>query len=212
MKKIVFIIYALINVNVLWAQEPDTLDLFSCLRLARNNAPFSGNHHILDQEWDLTQKVLSTTNLPSINAFGKAWYQSDAISVTLPIPGMEGITIDQFQYNLGLQVDQKIYDGGLTKHTKELEEAKYQLKKSTTETSLYQLNDVITQLYYSQILIQKTIEVFELLIACMFRLRCSFVSISISFSWVLRVDSLVKSCQLFNSIILIPYLFLYDID
>ena len=102
----------------------------------------------------------NTTYLPGISAYGKAWYQSDAISVM----GQNGpvIEVDQFQYNGGIEALQTLYDGGLTSRKKNLEKASLNAELGKIETDLYQLNSLVTDLFFSAILLDKSREIIQL--------------------------------------------------
>ena len=56
----------------------------------------------------LKMENYQVSNMPQLSAFGKATYQSEAIAITLP--GGMALEMDPFQYNTGLEAQQKLYD------------------------------------------------------------------------------------------------------
>jgi outer membrane protein TolC len=138
--------------------QSDTVTLIQCLVTAREHAALNPQLNILNNISDLKISNAESTNLPSVSAYGKAWYQSDAIAV----PGPSGIEIDKLQYNFGIEADQKIFDGGMASRTKELETASTTAEKNKVETDLYQLNNEVIRYFFSYNLFKKSKKVLEL--------------------------------------------------
>lgn len=140
--------------------QTDSITLMRCLQTARQNAVINAQYRVVDDITDLKVANTRATYLPSLSAYGKAWYQSDAITVITPAgPGLE---IDRFQYNTGLEADQKLYDGGLAKRGKELELATRESEINRIETEKYKLNNQVADLFFRALLFNKSLDVFQL--------------------------------------------------
>jgi len=126
----------------------DSISIVQCFRAARTNAATKPQLEIMEAISELKIDNASSTNLPELSAFGKGWYQSDAIKV----PGPTGITVNQFQYNFGLEADQKIYDGGMARKSKESDLATAESDKNKIETDLYKLNDRVLTYFFNSLL------------------------------------------------------------
>lgn len=145
----------------LMAQQ-DSISIFDCLKAARDNATQKSQLTTTTEINDLDVENLKSTNLPTVSAYGKATYQSEAISVDLPIPGVSGIDVNKFQYNGGVEVDQKIYDGGVAHRSQQLQTASEYADSSRIETEIYQINDKITRSFFAWLTVNKSLDIFKL--------------------------------------------------
>jgi outer membrane protein TolC len=80
----------------------------------------------------------------------------------LPIPGATGIEVDKFQYNAGINIDQKLFDGGLYMVQKNIKQIEGDIKNLETETGLYKLNELVNNYFFGIITMQKSIEILNL--------------------------------------------------
>ncbi|MBN1952653.1 MAG: TolC family protein [Bacteroidales bacterium] len=140
--------------------QQDTVSLRQCLKSARENAIANQQLEVLQDLADLKTANIKASNLPSLNAYGKASYQSDAISISLP--NGFGIEIDPFQYNAGIEAAQKVYDGGLAAKAKELETAILTAETEKIHTDVYKLTTQVADLYFKIQLLDKTKAVLRL--------------------------------------------------
>ncbi len=140
--------------------QTDSISLFRCFEATRNNAAIKPQLATMSEIADLKTANTLATNLPSLSAYGKATYQSDAISITIPDVG--SIEVDPFQYNIGLEADQKLFDGGMARKSKELEMANLAAETGRIETELYQLNNQTVQYFFNSLLFSRNEEVIRL--------------------------------------------------
>jgi len=159
MKRLIFMLLLIVSLQPLFSQT-DTITLLSCLVAANQNAAAVRNFDVVSQISDLKIANVGASWLPTLTAYGKAWYQSDATSVNMgPLGTME---IDRFQYNTGIEANQKIFDGGLAKRSRELEIASLTAETGKIEVDLYQLNSQIADLYFNTLLLAKNREILRL--------------------------------------------------
>jgi outer membrane protein TolC len=142
--------------------QSDTISLIKCLVAAREHAAIKPQMDILSDISGLKVENAGYSNLPTLSAYGKAWYQSDAMAIPSQNPNAPGLEVEKFQYNFGLEANQKIFDGGLAKKSKELEIASGAADKGKVETDIYQLNNEVVRYFFSYILFKENIKVFEL--------------------------------------------------
>jgi outer membrane protein TolC len=140
--------------------QTDSVSLFQCFQSARQHAAITSQIELQNEIAGLKMTNDWVTNLPSVSAYGKAWYQSDAISVNLP--GGMGIEIDPFQYNIGIEADQKLFDGGIARKSRDLDKASHVSETSRIETQLYQLNNQTVQYFFNSMLLFRNEEVVRL--------------------------------------------------
>ncbi|MBN1117564.1 MAG: TolC family protein [Bacteroidales bacterium] len=144
------------------SQDFGVLSLEDCYKLVRENAPQLEKLNIIEQQTSIENRKIQTGYLPQLSAFGKAWYQSDAMSINLPIPTMEGIEVSQFQYNAAVNLDQKIFDGGIISIQKEINSIRGDIQSLETEVGLYKLNDIVVKLFFGIITLEKARSILEL--------------------------------------------------
>jgi outer membrane protein TolC len=140
--------------------QTDTLFLEECLIAAQKYAPVADRRNTISEITEL--KILNTraAQMPSLAAYGKAWYQSDAVTVITGVgPGLE---IDRFQYNTGVEANQKLFDGNMSKHSREVELTSFEAETGRLDMELYQLNNQIVNLFFQSILLGKNLSVLEL--------------------------------------------------
>ncbi|MBN2523866.1 MAG: TolC family protein [Bacteroidales bacterium] len=161
MKRCLFygVVFSL-NCSILLAQS-DSVSLLQCLVSARTHALIKPQIETLSQITGLQISGKNATNLPSLSAYGKAWYQSDAVTVSIPGIG-DFLEVDKFQYNFGIEADQKIYDGGIARKGKDLDEISSESQINKIEAELYQLNNQVADFFFKSMLLNKNKEVLRL--------------------------------------------------
>jgi len=151
------VILVCISISVIFAQEKHTLTLNECYINARKNAA-----QITQIDYQHTISMLEKRNssnhlLPQLYLNGQASYQSDVITFPeSPIQVFPKIPKDQ--YKLTLDLHQTLYDGGLTKNQMELTELQSRANIDAVEIELYQIYQVVHQLYFSTLLLDKNLE------------------------------------------------------
>ena len=111
----------------------------------------------------LNKQNLQTNYLPSLNLNGQASYQSDVTKVPINVPGINIPTIAKDWYALNLDIEQMIYDGGLTNSLKKVEDADLGIAHQKLQIEFYQLKEQINQLYFGIVLLRKTMEILDVL-------------------------------------------------
>jgi outer membrane protein TolC len=79
------------------------------------------------------------------------------------IPGIgDFLEVDKFQYNFGIEANQKIYDGGIARKGKDLDEISNESQINKIETELYQMNIQVADFFFKSMLLNKNKEVLKL--------------------------------------------------
>lgn len=170
MKNTLYIILLLIFSQSLHAQVPDTLTLVYCHELALSTYPAADRADLLASANDLQQKRLNANYLPQVQLNGQASYQSDVTKVDVEIPSfyipppidmqvspapLNTPVPPKDQYRLSLDVNQVIYDGGITSKQKKVELTAYEIERQKLEVELHHLKENINNVYFSIILMQE---------------------------------------------------------
>ena len=146
--------------NTNFAQK---LSIEQCLTKAEEISPLSRQKLHFETLDELTRENVSSANLPAFYINGQASYQSDVFSFPNN-PIFESPIIPKEQFRVTLDVNQKIYDGGLTKNKKAAESARIMTDLKSVEVDLYEIKTTVTKLYFSALLYQENIKILETLL------------------------------------------------
>ena len=136
------------------AAAQDTVSLATCYEKAREHYPSARNRLLYQQASDLRLKNIANTWFPQFTLGAQSTYQSDVTHVTIPFPGISIPTPNKDQYKLSLDINQSLYDGGLSKRQKELEKASNLTDLQQLEVELYQLRERVNGIYFSILLLE----------------------------------------------------------
>jgi len=128
------------------------LTLEACYRAARENYPLVRQFDLIERTKDFTVENATKSYFPQLSFSGKASYQSDVTKMPFSIPGVE-FGLDKDQYQLVLELNQTIWDGGAVRNRKEEARAKSEVQKGLLEVNLYALDDRVNQLFFGMLLI-----------------------------------------------------------
>ncbi len=154
MKKHIIILVITVG-GLLTAQIPDTLTLEYCQYKARANYPLHQQFELLQSAAELKINNLTTNWFPQFKINGQSTYQSDVTTLPLQVPGIAIPDIEKDVYKVTLDISNTLYDGGLTRRHKLLENASLNVDKQNTEVELYKLRERIDQIYFNALLLQE---------------------------------------------------------
>lgn len=143
------------------AGAQDSIKLFDCYKQAAQYFPVYKQTQLYTEVSELKDNNLKSNYLPSINLNAQASYQSDVTTVDLSklgtvIPGFQAPDpASKDQYKIYLDVNQLIYDGGLTSARRNVEKASINAQMKSADIELYQVNDRINQLYFGVLFLQE---------------------------------------------------------
>jgi outer membrane protein TolC len=155
LKKIVFTFFLITATLMLYAQT-QSITLDSCYVLAKKNYPLIKQYELIAKSNEYTLENIAKGYLPQMNINGQATYQSDVTQLPKSIPGVK--TLSKDQYKIYAEANQVIYDGGVIKEQKKLQEANALVDLQQLEVELYKLKDRINQLYFGILLIDEQLK------------------------------------------------------
>lgn len=143
--------------NVLLGQ----ISLESCQSMARENYPLIKQYELIEKSQEYTLSNANKMYLPQLDVtiIGGAISGLPSFSP----PGTESSSSVDLNMISILQINQTLWDGGITKAKKEAIEANSEMEKAQLEVSLYALEDRVNNLYFGILLIDEQIEQLELL-------------------------------------------------
>jgi len=121
--------------------------LENCQQWTREHYPLLRQQALHDASLQLRLEQLDKQRLPQFAALAKANLQSEAIKVPFSAPGQEPIELPLYGLQAYGEATYTIYDGGVIKATKALENQQYQVSRQALEVDLYQLRQQVNQLY-----------------------------------------------------------------
>ena len=138
------------------AQSPaaDSVTLQYCYDQTVKNYPLQRQKALMYKETSLRQANMRTAYKPQLFLNASAVYVSDVPSLPIELPGAGMPELSKDRYQVTLDVNQTIYDGGATK--RRMEAASQQLKsdQQKTEVQLYQLKTQVNNLYFNVLMLQ----------------------------------------------------------
>jgi outer membrane protein TolC len=142
------------------AQEP--LNLQRAYDLAQQNYPLIKQRDLIKQTTGYTIDNLSKDFLPQISLSGQATYQSEVTQVKIPVPGVSVEPLSKDQYKVLADVNQLIYDGGVIKQQKNIQQLNEEVEQQKVEVELYQLKERINQLFLAVLFLDEQLKQTEL--------------------------------------------------
>ena len=125
-----------------------------CQRRAQENYPLIKQYDLVKQSADFSVSNAAKAYLPQVSLGAQATYQSNVLSFPeqmLKIYQQMGVNmrgLNKDQYKVALEVNQVVWDGGLTKAQKDISRAEGNVSTQNVETEMYQIRDRINQLYF----------------------------------------------------------------
>jgi outer membrane protein TolC len=149
---------------MLYAQEP-TLSLQQAYELAQQNYPLIKQRELIKQTTEYSVENLGKGFLPQIFLSGQATYQSEVTEPNLPgtPPGVIVQILSKDQYKILADVNQLIYDGGVIKQQKNIQQLSDDLEQQKVEVELYKLKERINQLFLGVLYLDEQLRQVELI-------------------------------------------------
>ncbi len=143
----------LIPVSSVFGQTEVPLD--SCYSWARENYPNLKQSELWQQISSLKQENLETSYLPKVSLNGQITYQSEVTELPISIPGMTTPTVPKDRYSAYAELQQTIWDGGISSANKTLEDAILKSNLSQLEVELYKLNKQVAQAFFTALIVDQ---------------------------------------------------------
>lgn len=130
-----------------------SISLEECYEKARANYPLIKQKELVSKSMEYSVANVQTGYLPQLSVNGQASYQSDVTRIPGGASFIEPLSKDQ--YKIYLELNQAIYDGGVTKKNSAIQETSAQVEDQKIEVELYKIKDRINQIYFGALLINE---------------------------------------------------------
>ncbi len=162
MKAVPFLCIFLLPLG-LFGQNPDSLSLELCLKTAERRSPLNDEIALSEESLVYKLKNLGTNWFPALGTNAQAQYNSETVDFSglmgnLPV-SVPAIPLDQ--YKVWADINQQIYDGGMTKAQKSVEKASSQADIHQVEAALLGIKQQVNQAYFSLLLTRKSADVLQ---------------------------------------------------
>lgn len=144
------------------AQEKSRLSLEEAYHLAQQHYPIIKQRELLKQTADISIDNLAKGFLPQFSLGGQATYQSDVTQIKIPVPGISITPLSKDQYKVLADVNQLIYDGGIVKQQKNIQQLNEAAEQQKIEVELYKLKERINQLYLGVLYLDEQVKQVQL--------------------------------------------------
>jgi outer membrane protein TolC len=101
--------------------------------------------------------------LPQFSLSGQASYQSAVTEVDFPIPGFTINPHDKDQYKVLADINQLIYDGGVIKQQKNIQQLNNDVEEKKIDVELYKVKDRINQLFLGVLFLDEQLRQVDLI-------------------------------------------------
>ena len=140
------------------------LTLERCQQLAQENYPAIKKYGLIEKSLEIELTDINKSWLPSVTAYGQATVQNvvpafpAALEDVLAQMGREVRGIGKFQYKIGVDVSQTVWDGGASKARREIADIQETVQQSGLEVEMYALRQKVDNIYFAILLTEEQIK------------------------------------------------------
>ncbi len=163
-----------------------TLD--EAINLAIRNTPRQNMPDIIASRTELLDENIDAEKIPQITLSGQATYQSAVTELPIDVPNIPIEPLSKDQYRLQVQADQLIWDGGVLKNRRELNQMQGDLALTQHEGMLEQVRQRSIDLFFRALEIRSQIQMMLLQIASLQSTK-EQLDIGVENGTVLRMES-----------------------
>jgi outer membrane protein TolC len=167
MKRIIAAAVLFSAMTASWSQQ--TVTLWQCYDSAATVTPLSGERELYRQMAMLRDQNLASTRMPSLDLGGTFAWQSDVVDMSdllssLPVPPGSLPSIPHEQYRATFDISQVIWDGGVTRSARVVEQVVNELNMQQIEADIYRLREQVNNYFFPLLLAVSQLEVTGLLV------------------------------------------------
>ena len=138
--------------------------LEECVKLAQDNYPLIRKYDLLEQTKEVNLSDINKSWLPQINVYGQGTVQNEIPSFPELLAGIISQTgasisgLNEWQYKVGADISQNIWDGGASKTGRKIERAENAERQAALDVQLYAIRERVEDLYFGILLIEEQAE------------------------------------------------------
>ena len=138
--------------------------LEECVKLAQDNYPLIRKYDLLNQTKAVNLSDINKSWLPQINVYGLGTVQNETPTFPESLAGLISQTgmsisgLNEWQYKIGADINQSIWDGGVSKTERKIERAEDTERRTALDVRLYAIRERVENLYFGILLIEEQAE------------------------------------------------------
>ena len=138
--------------------------LEECVTLAQDNYPLIRKYDLLNQTKDVNLSDINKSWLPQINVYAQGTVQNETPTFPESLAGIISQTgtnisgLNEWQYKIGADISQNIWDGGASKSGRQIERAKDAERQAALDVQLYSIRKRVEDLYFGILLVEEQAE------------------------------------------------------
>ncbi len=143
------------------------VSLDSCLRSAKDNYPLIKEYSLVERTTELDLSDINRGWLPRVGVYAQASIQNvvpafpEALESIIDQMGHDIRGIGKLQYKVGVDVNQTVWDGGASRHSRNICRAEGELRCAQLDVELYAIRRRVENLFFGILLLDKQIEISE---------------------------------------------------
>lgn len=147
----------------LLAMSQDTLHLASLQEAAIAQDPHTRQLALEADVAALNVETLNRRYWPQLSVQGQASYQSDVTSFPLQLPDVPTPIFSKDQYQLTLDVDQLLYDGGMAGRQRALERTRRDQRQASARAERHRVKEQVNAAFFAVLQLEAQAEQLRLL-------------------------------------------------
>lgn len=158
-RKTLISVFTLLALTPIASAADYTLD--SIRHMARTNYPLIRQYQLIEQTARYDIINAARAYLPQLSLSAGATYQSDVVSfpeafdALFAMMGKEVEGVHPDQYKIALNLNQTIWDGGVSKANADIAKAEREVQLLTTETEFRALRERIDQIFFGALILDE---------------------------------------------------------
>ncbi|MEO5996288.1 MAG: TolC family protein [Chitinophagaceae bacterium] len=140
------------------AQSSMPLTIEDCYATARQHYPLLKQTEVIAKSKEYSVENISKGWLPQVSFSGQVTYQSAVTEIPIKLPNIAIDNPSRDQYKIFAEVNQALFDGGISKQQKQLLETSEVIEQQKLEVEVYKLKDRINQLFFGILLINEQLD------------------------------------------------------
>ncbi|MDE6113568.1 MAG: TolC family protein [Muribaculum sp.] len=159
---------AIITFLMLWMFSPglraEVITIEQCVEKAVENYPLVRKYDLLASTCDIALSDINKGWLPRINTSAQATAQNvvpsfpEALSGMLSQMGQSFEGLGKFQYKIGIDLSQNIWDGGASQAQRQVQKADMKVQQDAMDVELYQVRQRVENLFFAILLSEEQIK------------------------------------------------------
>ena len=138
--------------------------LEECIAFAQDNYPLIRKYDLLNQIKEVNLSDINKSWLPQITVYGQGTVQNatpsfpESLAEIISHTGTSVSGLNEWQYKIGADINQNIWDGGASKIQRKIERTEDAERQAAMEVRLYAIRERVEDLFFGILLIEEQVK------------------------------------------------------